>query len=431
MKLLRKLLCTLVLIPGFQSFAQQFYSEDIDRFWKTYDLIRTEKDSIRQYQILKDNYISPASAGLTDLIAARNYSDAEFLTAINSYPEFWSSIRKNTLNSQKYVPQIKADFAKLKSLYPKLSVVPVYFCIGALRCNGTGNNGKILIGSEMALADDSANYNQLPEWMHAYYAKMHPLDNLSLLCTHEYIHTQQKPLLENLLCASLYEGIAEFISCLATGKESNIPAFSIWEKQKPEILTKYKEDLFLTDRLYDWMWGNNSNALKERDLGYVVGFKIAEAYYRKASDKKRAITELIELDYTNDAAVETVVDYSGLLGKSIGQLHSEYESRRPTVISVAPFGTDKTVKPGHITITLKFSQPLNGYNTGLDFGPLGEEHVIKFSKAIGWNNDFTEWSFEAELQPDFRYQLLVSNNFRLANGVRLKPFLIDIATSAR
>ena len=87
------------------------------------------------------------------------------------------------------------------------------------------------------------------------------------------------------------------------------------------------------------------------------------------------------------------------------------------------------VKPGLTKIRIAFSKPLNGYNTGIDFGPLGEQAMPRISKERVWAKDATAWIFEADLQPNRHYQILISNNFRTKEGIRLKPYLIDIYTT--
>ena len=46
----------------------------------------------------------------------------------------------------------------------------------------------------------------------------------------------------------------------------------------------------------DWLY--NANQVKDRpaDLGYYVGYKITQAYYNNAKDKKQAIVDIIEID---------------------------------------------------------------------------------------------------------------------------------------
>jgi hypothetical protein len=68
---------------------------------------------------------------------------------------------------------------------------------------------------------------------------------------------------------------------------------------------------------------------------------------------------------------------------------------KPTVISIQPFENgSKKVKPGLTKITVTFSSPLNGFNTGIDFGPLGEEAIPKISRDRTWAKDGRSWTLK-------------------------------------
>ncbi|MDR6340898.1 hypothetical protein HNQ91_003971 [Filimonas zeae] len=426
--------CLLLMCLPFSLVAfgqkQVFVAADINNFWNAYSKINATSDSAQRHNLLRELYLNKASEGLKSLIEVRNYTAQEFVAAITAWPAFWKSIKPATLNVRALYPAIEADINKLRQAYPELKPSTIYFSVGAFRTNGTIQKNKVLIGSEMSLADSTTVLDELPEWRKAFYKEYNPKANLALLCTHEYVHTQQKPLVENLLSSCLYEGVAEFVSCFATGKKSASPAIEYGKANQQRVVNLYVQDLFTMNNDYNWLWGENRNELKVRDLGYYIGYEICERYYQSSGDGKKAIRELIELDYTNEAEVERIVDAAGLLPKKLEVLYRDYENSRPTVTAITPFKNgDKSVKPGLTSITVTFSEPLNGYNTGIDFGPLGESYCPKITRNRTWSADGKSWTFEAELKPGQRYQFVLSNNFRKQNGVRMKSYLIDFTTA--
>lgn len=428
---MKNLFLTLLIVFGLSSYSQnqKIVSVDIDHFWNAYDKISTEKDTLKQCQIFKELYIDKGTPGLKSLIEVRNYTLKEYVDAINKYPKFWNSLRPNTLNVSKLYPEIQTAIDKLQHAYPDLKPSTIYFSIGAFRTNGTIQNDRVLIGSELSLADETTFINELPKWRQPFYKEYNPRKNIALLCTHEYVHTQQKELVENLLSMCLYEGVAEFISCHATGEKPNTPAIEFGKKNQQKIIDQFIADLYIISNNYNWMWGENKNNLKVRDLGYYIGYEICERYYNAAKDKTKAIKTLIELDYHNEKEVEKIVDAVKLFPESVKKLKQNYEKQRPTVVSVSAFknGSQK-VKPGITEITITFSEPLNGRNTGIDFGPLGENYSPKINPEKTWAPDMKSWTFKADLKPDQHYQILISENFRKQNGTRLKPYLIEFKT---
>ncbi len=114
---------------------------------------------------------------------------------------------------------------------------------------------------------------------------------------HEFVHVQQAPGLaqgENLtvLEASLMEGAAEFADELISGKVAYSHLTAIVAGHETEIETAFVNDKDKTD-LSSWLY--NGTAGKPGDLGYWVGYRIAKAYYQRASDKRKAFREILEL----------------------------------------------------------------------------------------------------------------------------------------
>ena len=82
-------------------------------------------------------------------------------------------------------------------------------------------------------------------------------------------------------------------------------------------------------------------------------------------------------------------------------------------------------------ITLNFSTAMNKETRGFDFGPLGENNVLKVQNVIGFSEDGKSFTFEVELEPNKQYQSLVTNRFVSLSGIPLKPFLIDFKTAKK
>jgi hypothetical protein len=412
-----------------QDFKQEFISQDIENFWNAYDKTASTKDSLLQQKYFKELYLDKATQGLQSLILIRNYTQKEFLDYINNSPKFWNSIRHNTLNVSKLYSEIETDILKLKSHYPDLKPVPIYFLIGAFRTNGTIYKDKILIGSELSLVDKSAIIDELPEWRKPYFIEYkNPIEGLALLCTHEYVHTQQNELVDNLLTYCLYEGIAEFISCQVTEKESNSPAIKFGKTNPDEVVKQFVSDIFTGENVYNWLWGENQNHLKVRDLGYYI----AERYYNQSIDKNKAIKELIKLDYTNENEVERIVDSAKLLPKTLNELYSDYENKRPKVISIKPFkNRSQKVNLKTNQITIEFSEPMSDCCRGFNFGDLGQNHSIQIKSIVGWSEDKKSLTVEInELKPDWKYQLTIQN-FKNPDGYMSKDFLIEFKTKKK
>ena len=323
---------------------------------------------------------------------------------------------------------------KLRLIYPELKPANIYFTIGALRTNGTIKDKSVLIGSELAMTDKNTVTDEFPKNLRnarRVYFDSEPINDLVLLNVHEYVHTQQKPFVDNLLSYVIYEGIAEFVSTKAMNVPSAAPAIAYGKNNNEKVRARFEQEMFYMNNLYKWLWGDSPNEFGVRDLGYYIGYQIAENYYNQAENKKYAIKELIELDYANKTVIEDYVTKSNYFSKSLEELQKDFESKRPTVLGIKQFNNySKNVDPKTKEITINFSEPLNGFNTGVDYGELGEVAFPKsdFKKRY-WSNDNKSWTIQVELEPNKKYQILISSNFRNMNNYPLKNYLIEFETS--
>jgi hypothetical protein len=44
-----------------------------------------------------------------------------------------------------------------------------------------------------------------------------------------------------------------------------------------------------------WLYNGTESEDRPGDLGYYVGYKITEAYYNRAADKRQAVREILEI----------------------------------------------------------------------------------------------------------------------------------------
>ncbi|RZJ69686.1 MAG: hypothetical protein EOO47_23875, partial [Flavobacterium sp.] len=367
-----KSLCLAVLVSySMQTKAQNVVSTDVDNFWIAYDKITQTKDSVSQHKLLEDLYFSKATEGLNAIRKARNYAANDYLNAINNYPNFWNSIRKNTLKANEFAKDFNSGIEKLRHMYPALKPAKIYFTIGALRTNGTTTNNLVLIGAEMAMTDSNTVSDELlPDAFRIgrrKYFDSNPIRSLVILNIHEYVHTQQKPMVDNLLYSAIREGVAEYVSAKAMDVPSPVPAIEFGKNNEVKVRAKFEQEMFSLYNQNKWLWSDTQNEFGVRDLGYYIGYQMCENYYNQAENKSLAIKKMIELDYTNQAEIEDFTARSNFFSKPLYKLYQDFEKKRPNVVGIKQFkNKSKKVDPNITEITIEFSEPLNGYNTGID-----------------------------------------------------------------
>ncbi len=413
--------------------AQQktIITTDIKNFWEAYDQIKGTKDSATQLSIIQNSYIDKATPGLTALMQVRNYTSQGFVDAINRYPNYWYSIRTNTLKADEYAQQIEKAIKSLNQLYP-LKPAKIYFSIGALRTGGTTLADKVLIGAEISMADDQTNTEELQkDFPHLVsFFKTRPIDGLIFTNVHEYVHTQQKTTIGNtLLTQVVLEGVAELLAEKALKIPSPNPQIAFGKANDAKIKAAFEKEMF-SSSVANWLYNSPNNEFKMRDLGYYVGYAICEKFYNLSKDKKAAIKEMIELDYNKEEDLIAFVEKSKYFQKPLLVYKEAFEKSRPEVVGIKEFeNNSQNVKTNVKTVTLYFSQPMNVNSRGFDYGPTGEKNVLMVQRVIGFSEDKKSFSYEIKLEPNRHYQSVVTERFRNENGIPLRAYLINFKTA--
>jgi hypothetical protein len=293
----------------------QLEDGDVTRFWTAYDAVRAADTPEAQKAAFQRLYIDQGTPGLAAFMEAKSYTADTWLNAIRAYPAYWDSVRPRTALAAGALTRLEGHLQRFRTLYPDLRPAGIYFEIGALRSAGTTQGDKVLLGVEMATGDDSVDISEMPAGLQRFftsYFASRPLDNLDLLAVHEVVHTQQRGERSTLLAQAVYEGVADFVAEQVTGRMPDLAYVAYGPANAPAIKTAFRRDMAGED-FSGWLYNNTDNAFGVRDLGYYVGYAITRGYYDRAPDKSAALKTMIELDYSDPAAVQAFVDASGYL----------------------------------------------------------------------------------------------------------------------
>lgn len=276
---------------------------DIDHFWEAFDHLKkckNRKDSIAAFQTL---YLDKATDGLTEFIEARQFTAEKFVNAVATYPKFYNSVRKNTYEVKNTVPLIEEIVTKFQQIYSNFKPKKVCFAIGLVNTGGTVSDNFLLIGTEVST---SMKNTDLSEFNDSAYSKQlasgeNVVQKIKNIVAHEYVHTQQKtPYDKNAIgCGLLYmcmrEGFCDFIGELTSGSQINLVAQEYGNKHEKQLWQEFKSEL-CNNSGKNWLYNYSTVKDKPADLGYYIGYKIAENYYKNATDKKQAVTDIIEMN---------------------------------------------------------------------------------------------------------------------------------------
>jgi hypothetical protein len=273
--------------------AARLISSDIPHFWKVFDAVSL-KDAGNVFQ---REYIDAGSAGLHDFLKERIRNGRALAAVVAARPGYYAAIRANTLaiaEAPAINEAIHKSFRRLKEVYPEAVFPDVYFVIGRMNSAGTVSSNGLLIGVEMNARDDGTPVDELNDWERAVTGQ---IANLPHIVAHELIHIEQKPALEGagtLLQQSLNEGAADFMGELISGGVINRVQRTYGDAHEQALWAEFRGEKSGRD-LSHWLYQGDRSKDRPADLGYYIGYKICEAFYRRTADKREAVHRILNI----------------------------------------------------------------------------------------------------------------------------------------
>jgi hypothetical protein len=264
-------------------------TDDIELFWRVYDRLQS---SSNPEMLIENEYFHKGSSGLQDFIFARIHSAAALWKTMNQRSKYYAAIRPETLHIKDLAPRIRSSFKKMKELHADSTFPDVYFLIGRMNSGGTTGPSGLLIGADMFGKGLVFPADELDEWLRT---AVDSVSNIPYTVAHELIHYQQKTEGKTLLAAAIQEGSADFIGELISGGALNKEVRAYGRQHEKELWIQFTKEMNGTDTSH-WMYEGKVTNGRPADLGYFVGYRIAEAYYNQASDKKKAIAAILNED---------------------------------------------------------------------------------------------------------------------------------------
>ena len=167
-----------------------------------------------------------------------------------------------------------------------------------------------------------------------YFAKFfshYGIENLDAIMAHKLIRFQQQTTegdfgfldklnQEDLLSRSLLEGCTEFLAHVISGKSSfagDQSSQSRYGKSREgELWQEFKQDYQSKSNYSKWLYNfaNKDRGHIPPDMGYWIGYRIAEAYWQNMADKQHAFYDILNWKDANEFLEKSGYD----------RLHSEH-----------------------------------------------------------------------------------------------------------
>jgi hypothetical protein len=237
--------------------------------------------------------LEKGSVGLKEFLRVRIRSAENLAATIDKHPKYYAGLRDPSRKAAAYQDAIRASFHKLKKLYQPAVFPNVYFLIGSMNSGGTLTHTGLVIGVDMYGMNKDTPVEELGRW---HRAVLKPIKAIPYIVAHELIHYQQKYRTDSstLLAKAICEGSADFIGELISGGLINNHLHTYGNPRERDLWAEFKREMDGKD-LSKWLFQGDAAKDRPADLGYYIGYKICESYYKQAADKKAAIRAILEI----------------------------------------------------------------------------------------------------------------------------------------
>jgi carboxyl-terminal processing protease len=273
-------------------------TSDIPNFWLMYDKLQKAPNKAESLKIIQSEYLDKGSDGLREYVKASHSTAESFYYAFKRYPKVLASLRKSTLQIDRYKKNIIKSAKKLKAVYPEAVFPAYYFVIGKFESGGSQFENFLYIGAEIVCLADDAPLEEFGELKN----NVGYLKDIENVAIHETIHYQQinqNPTTN--LEGALIEGGAEFAATKITGKfYLRKIAKLLTTQQMQEVEAEFFAEKNAPINPYWFLAKYDAVKKRPAPLGYLIGFNICEKFYHQAKDKKAALRTIIKMEKDNE-----------------------------------------------------------------------------------------------------------------------------------
>lgn len=279
---------------------------DVAHFWQAFD-DAAKVPAAQRVEIYRREYFDRASQGLEDFDKQRRVTPDSLAAHVEQHRAEYAKLRPYIIQVVDQKPVIQAAFRKLAVLYPGIKLpTHVYFVVGQQHGAGMNSPNGIILAADVFAT---------PPGMPYAYTRVTPAF-VPFTAVHETIHfnqTDQPDDKSTLLQLVINEGTADFITTLVLPQPDVRQMTDRWRYGCPHEQALYARFMREKDGTESkpWLFDHHPAPGWPPDMGYWLGYRIAQTYYGHATDKHAALAELL-----NVTDFQKLLDESGYPAKA-------------------------------------------------------------------------------------------------------------------
>jgi len=286
--------------PTDPSKAELVYT-DVEHFLEAYKQLSPGVDTVA---ILQEYYFDKGSDGLKEYIRRHGLTAEMLQKAMAESPEEYNSIPSFLADKNAFTQKYLAILKDYKKVIPSAMFPPTYLLVGANRGIAQASRVGQLVTIVRNINKDHHQDRRLTTMVH----ELTHFQQARTLGFQNYTQTYTKE--NNMLDLILREGGAEFVAYKLVGKNTkDYDRLKYVNKRLKSLKKRLKADLAKQDKTY-WLWDSINQSETPILLGYTMGYKICEAYYKRAKNKQQAVEDILGIENP-----ESFLDESHFYGK--------------------------------------------------------------------------------------------------------------------
>ena len=295
-----------------QSAPRRFVYDDLNRYIAA---VRAINGGAAPAAVLQA-YLDGASDGLKTWLTIYPATADELASELGLDPAYHASLASSPRRIAALEPEISRAYARLEAIVPGADLGDVYFLVGKGSAGGTARPQGTFVAVEMFGRTDQTLSPETGTRPASY-----GLNELVQVVVHEGVHNLQRhvqgepnfisiyvnPERMTLLNFAVREGVADYVTHHLTGRWFE-PRHAFAEPREAEIWAEFRP--IMTETIMarpGWFTGRFADGRGwPIQVGYFVGFKMAEHIHRNAADGSAALFELMSPH--TDAQFRAVAD---------------------------------------------------------------------------------------------------------------------------
>jgi hypothetical protein len=285
--------------PAATPAGAKMVADDLRNFVQASRALQGAADTVG---VLHREYFARATPGFVAYAERYQVTPQTLAAAIRKRPAHYASLAMMIARLEKLEPRILAAFEEMERIYPDAVFPPVFFLVGDFSAGGLTRPVGLLISVDTYASAPTIDRSEFPDS-----AEMPPsADGIPHLVAHELVHYQQAMAQgveayraifgerQTLLRIAIREGSADFLAELISGGHTNPRAHEYGLRHERELWTAFQKEMHQRE-LGAWMFHRPANRERPANLGYFMGYRIAQAFYEQHADKGEALRAILSV----------------------------------------------------------------------------------------------------------------------------------------